>query len=281
MIACSRRLSAEGVEIVANPESQRSARIPSGEAIPKLAASYRSASPWPHIRLDGIIEPELIAAAYEQELAHAPNAPKTAYQGLLCKSEMAYAGLGPAAQEILQHLDGPEFVAFLRKLTGVDDLESDPTHAASGLYANGPGNYHGLHHDLMMHPTDGRWHRANLLVYLNPVWPEEYGGALELWGDRGRSLVTTITPVAPTIFFFETPPEAIHGLPDPVACPSGDFRLNLSARYYSVSRPSPPPLSSILRVPRGAVASEIRFHVNTRMERTACRVRNIRRRYFS
>src|SRR5215212_9151642 len=98
-------------------ESQPGVRIPSPTEIPELAAAYVSASPCRHLRLDGIIPPELTAAAYAQEMSHAPDAPKTAYRGV-SKFETA-EGLGPAAREILQQLDGPEFVAFLRELTGI------------------------------------------------------------------------------------------------------------------------------------------------------------------
>ena len=263
-------------------------RIPSREEIPELARAYRSATPWPHLRLDGIIPPELTAAAYEQEMAHAPNVPKLAYRSV-SKSETA-TGLGPAAREVLRQLDSPEFVAFLQQLTGIADLEPDPTHAYGGLHANGPGNYHRLHRDFTLHPVDGRWHRANLLVYLNPVWPQEYGGSLELWARGGHTIGARITPVAPTVVFFETTPQAIHGLPDPVRCPPGGYRLSIAAQYYSASWPPPPRLCPIFHGPRRPQDAwttalngpdEIIFQLKTRMKIAELRFRALQRRFMS
>ena len=268
--------------------NQQRVRIPSRTEIPELAAAYRSASPWRHIRLDGIIPPKLTAAAYEQEMAHAPDAPKLVRR-TVSKSETR-EGLGPAAREILRQLDSPEFVAFLRELTGIADLESDLTHAFAGLHANGPGNYHRLHHDFTLHPVDGRWHRANLLVYLNPVWPQEYGGSLELWAHRGRTIGARITPAPPTVVFFETTPDAIHGLPDLVTCPPGGYRLSLAAYYYSASRPPRPRFCPIFRGPRRPQDAwttaingprEIVLQVKSRLQVGASDLRALRRRFMS
>lgn len=214
----------------------------------ELAAAYRAARPWPHLVLHDLLAPELVAAAYQEERARLAELPGHANHRQR-KAETA-EGLGPAAQSILALLDSDAWVGLMRELTGISDLAADPTHHWAGLHANGPGAFHALHQDFSTHPVDGRWHRANVLVYLNPEWPAAWGGQLELWEPRGRAPGAVITPVGGTVVVFETHAATLHGLPEAVACPAGDARLSLNAFYYSSAPPPGPTREPLLRRPR-------------------------------
>ena len=75
--------------------------------------------------------------------------------------------------------------------------------------------------------------RANLLVYLNEDWPDEYGGHLELW-DRRRGCVQRIAPLFNRTVLFLTDRQSLHGHPHPVTCPPERVRKSLALYYYTV-----------------------------------------------
>jgi hypothetical protein len=100
-----------------------------------------------------------------------------------------------------------------------------------------------VHRDFRAHSKTGLNHRVNVLLYLNRVWPLEYGGGLELWPPDMRAVAKVIQPVANTLVIFETHDQTLHGFPDPVACPEGDARLSLACYFYtSAVRAQPVPL---------------------------------------
>jgi Rps23 Pro-64 3,4-dihydroxylase Tpa1-like proline 4-hydroxylase len=214
----------------------------------ELGATYRAAQPWPHLVLHDLIPPELTRAAYDEEKTRLETLPRTANRWQ-AKAETA-EGFGPAASAIMRFLDRPEWVRFMETVTGVEPLQADPTHVWAGLHANGPGSFHLVHRDFPKHPENGLWHRANVLVYLNPEWPDAWGGQLELWRPRGRRSERIIAPSGGTVVVFETHAGTLHGLPEPIACPPNEARLSLNGCYYSELPPPGPLLQPLVRRPR-------------------------------
>jgi Rps23 Pro-64 3,4-dihydroxylase Tpa1-like proline 4-hydroxylase len=193
--------------------------------------NYRTARPWPHLILDGLIDPALIAAAEAQELERALNL--EIHRGnRMVKAESPEVS-GNAAKEILDSLLTPQFVSFLEKVTGIPCLISDPTHAWAGIHVSPPGTSQALHRDFRLHPDNGLFHRVNVLVYLNSDWKEEYGGMLELWSTGKKAFGQQVEPVAGRLVLFETTPFAYHGVPDPVRFPPGRARISLASYYYT------------------------------------------------
>lgn len=193
--------------------------------------SYRTARPWPHLILDGLIEPTLLAAAEVQELGRALNL--EVVRGNRMVKAQSTEVIGHAAQEILDALLAPQFVAFLEKLTGIAGLIPDPTHYWAGIHVSPPGTSQVLHRDFRLHPTTGLFHRVNVLIYLNSAWKEEYGGELEMWPPDRSACSQRVFPDAGRVVIFETTPTTYHGLPDPVQCPPGRARLSLASFYYT------------------------------------------------
>jgi Rps23 Pro-64 3,4-dihydroxylase Tpa1-like proline 4-hydroxylase len=198
--------------------------------------AFRSASPWPYIVLEDLINPALIAAAEEQELD--PGLKLEVKRSIrLVKAESPEPG-GPAARAILDALLTPEFISFLEDVTGIPALQGDPTHYWTGVHVNPPGAFQTIHRDFRIHPLTGLFHRLTVIVYLNSDWKREYGGELELWRSDMSACAQQITPLAGKTVIFATTAEALHGIPDPVRCPPGRARLSLASDYYTVA-PAP------------------------------------------
>ena len=196
---------------------------------------YHAASPWPHVVLDDLIDPELIAAAEQQELEPSLNLEvDRSYRKIKAESPEPN---GPAASKILESIGSARFVTFLEELTGVSGLIPDPTHYWAGLHVNPPGAFQAIHRDFRVHPITGLFHRVNILIYLNSNWKSEYGGELELWKSDKSACGRQVAPVAGKSVIFEAGPLAFHGIPEPINCPPGRARLSLAAIYYTVDPP--------------------------------------------
>lgn len=198
-----------------------------------LSLRYRSASPWPHLVIDGLFDSALVSNAHREELSGALRlAPNRSNR--LIKAETPQVD-GPSSASILGYLNSPEFVRFLSALTGVEDLLVDPTHWWAGLHVLAPGSFQSLHYDFSRQGQTGLFHRVNVLVYLTDGWAPAYGGALELWDPESMSQVQSVDPLAGRVVIFETTGLTLHGV-QRVDCPEGQARLTLASYYYTVRR---------------------------------------------
>jgi hypothetical protein len=196
---------------------------------------FAAATPWPHVVLDDLIDPALIAAAEQEELEPSLHlAVDRSYRKI--KAETPEPN-GPTATKILESIGSADFVTFLEELTGVSGLLPDPTHYWAGLHVNPPGAFQAIHRDFRVQPITGLFHRVNILIYLNSDWKSEYGGELELWKPDKSACERQVAPVAGKSVIFEAGPLAIHGIPEPIRCPPGRARLSLAAIYYTVDPP--------------------------------------------
>ncbi len=196
---------------------------------------FAAASPWPHVVLDDLFDPALIAAAEQEELEPSLHLEvDRSYRKIKAESPQPS---GPTATKLLESIGSADFVTFLEELTGISGLTPDPTHYWAGLHVNPPGAFQAIHRDFRVHPITGLFHRVNILIYLNSNWKSEYGGELELWKPDKSACERQVAPVAGKSVIFDAGPQAIHGIPEPIRCPTGRARLSLAAIYYTVDPP--------------------------------------------
>jgi hypothetical protein len=211
-------------------------------------AGYLTARPWPHLVTHDLLSPILVAGAEKEELARALTlVPHRSHLEVKAESPIV---AGPSAEALLEAMSTPAFVAFVEEVTGVSLLVSDPTRLWSGLHASGAGSFQSIHRDLARHPVTAQWHRANVLLYLNTAWPEEYGGDLELWPSDMSMCGARIRPTAGTMVMFETNYLSLHGVPDRIRCPPEHCRLSLTSYYYKDEPPEGRRREPIMRRPR-------------------------------
>ena len=74
----------------------------------------------------------------------------------------------------------------------------------------------------------------NLILYLNPGWREEWGGALELWERNMTRCAARYLPLLNHALIFTTDEQSLHGFPDPLTCPVGQSRKSLALYYYTL-----------------------------------------------
>lgn len=203
------------------------------------AAAYRPASPFPHVVLDDFLPAELAERA-AAEFAALSTDGWDCYedQGNTLKLATSdEAAMGPTLRHLVGQFNGHAFIAFLEALTGIEGLLGDPHLSGGGLHQLNPGGFLRVHADFNRHQVLKLDRRINALLYLNPGWREEWGGAFELWTPDMQEQVVKLPPVLNRLVVFNTTSDSFHGNPDPVTCPPGNARRSLAFYYYSNGRP--------------------------------------------
>lgn len=203
---------------------------------PDAVAAYRPADPFPHLVIDGALEPAVFARAAAE--FPPPDAPL--WNRYLQVNQAKYArtdvdSWGPTLRALARGFASTEFVKALEQLSGLAGLVADPGMDGGGLHQTLRGGHLNVHCDFTTHHTEPGWHRrVNVLLYLNEQWSSGWGGDLEMW-DRGmRNVVRSVAPSPNRLLIFSTSSVSFHGHPEPLRCPENVARRSLALYYFTV-----------------------------------------------
>lgn len=209
----------------------------------EIAASahsdYAKAKPFPHVVFDNFFDPRML----EQILIEFPKPGAIRWQEFDSAYEIklasaAEASFGSMTRLLMYHLNSITFLEFLSRVTGIENLISDPRFEGGGLHQIVRGGKLGVHADFNKHREYGLDRRLNLLLYLNKGWREEYGGHLQLWDREMKHCEAKVLPIFNRVMIFGTTDYTYHGHPDPLQCPEGMTRKSLALYYFSNGRPA-------------------------------------------
>ena len=214
-----------------------------------LQTEFAQAQPFPHIVIDDFFNAELAHALENEFPIQQGESNKEVWQSLgwhvydnPIEGKLAFdhiQALDECFQTAWNALESPDTVARLRKITGIQDLETDPHVHGAGLHYHPTHGRLELHLDYSIHPISGMERRVNLIVYLNSDWQQEWGGDLQLWeGDAHQptKLAQRILPLFNRAVLFRTSDISWHGMPDDLQCPHNTGRKSLA--IYFVSPPT-------------------------------------------
>ena len=151
---------------------------------------YRSSSPFPHAVIDDFL-PEDVAHAAAAEFASLDASSWQLYSDSGNTTKLATSqecDMGPVLRHLSNQFNSQTFVLFLEQLTGIDGLVADPQLFGGGLHQLNPGGYLRVHADFNWHDGLHLDRRLNAILYLNPGWREEWGGAFEMWSTDMSSV---------------------------------------------------------------------------------------------
>lgn len=203
-----------------------------------LAKEYASAEPFPHIVLDGILPAQVLQHALESF----PSEPLKSdrifdinYGGHHKRQILPY-DCNKEAQALFAFLNSGAVLQFLEGLTGIKGLIPDPYFEGGGFHEISRGGLLGVHADFRINESLHLERRINLLIYLNPDWQEEWGGALELWDRKMTTCHSKVFPLLNRCVVFSTDADSFHGHPDPLNTPEHIKRRSIALYYYTSSR---------------------------------------------
>jgi hypothetical protein len=204
-----------------------------------LREQYLRADPFPHIVLDGLFED----AVLERVLDAFPKPSEMEWLRFDSPTEKKLgfwheqSSIAPVVRAFLDALNGFETLLFLEALTGIEGLIPDPYFGGGGVHQIESGGFLKIHADFNVHPKLRLDRRANMLIYLNRDWDEEWGGHLELWNASMTERRQRIAPLFNRTVIFSTSDTSFHGHPDPLRTPPGITRKSVSLYYYTAGRP--------------------------------------------
>jgi hypothetical protein len=202
-------------------------------------SEYRVASPFPHLILDALFNPEALRAVL-REWPISSDADEKNDDGTYVRKKVGTTWktpLGPRTKRYFAELAGPAFLKTLEMTTGISGLMPDPYMFGGGLHATASGGKLAVHADYNRHPSLRIDRRLNLLVYLNEGWTEANGGWLELWDREMKQCVRRALPVFNRTVLFSTTSTSFHGQPEPVMGPPDLWRKSIALYYFSNGRP--------------------------------------------
>lgn len=198
-----------------------------------LADAYRAADPFPHAVIDDFIDAELLDEVLEEFPDRTGqryfDRAQERYKFQFSPNELR----SPCIRALFQELNGAAMLQFLSTLTGIPKLLPDPYFAGGGLHETLRGGHLSVHADFNVHRQLNLQRRLNLLVYLNRDWPDEYGGALELWDRTMTRCVKKVPPLFGRAVVFTTDSDSFHGHPEPLTCADHRSRRSIALYYYT------------------------------------------------
>lgn len=198
------------------------------------ASAFEEAEPFRHVVLDEFLEPQVCQQLLQEfpgfEARYALNE-MGQVGGKAVRSSVAELGATYAALD--RYIQSAEFLDYVSRLTGIPDLLYDPDYEGGGTHENRDGQSLDVHIDFNYHPRTGFHRRLNLIIYLNPEWEDDWGGALQLvedpWDGQAKSL--ELAPLFNRCVVFETNEVSWHGFRE-IELPEG--RKSLSRKSFAI-----------------------------------------------
>lgn len=205
------------------------------DRIDDLTREFQSAAPFPHVVIEGgLVDADRLLSGFPAPDWERWHRYQDEYQlaKMICSDIEA---IPESLTGLIQELNGPAFLAFLERLSGIDKLIPDPYLEGGGLHCSGPGGVLTTHTDFHLYKRLDLYRRLNVLVYLNDEWDESWGGCLELYA-QGSDGVTdrparVVVPKAGTMVIFRTDDRSAHGFNRPIA--AGRWRRSVALYYYT------------------------------------------------
>jgi hypothetical protein len=105
------------------------------------------------------------------------------------------------------------------------------------MHLTGPGGRLDVHVDFNLIQDRKLYRRVNLLLYLNPVWEDTWGGHIQLWDRDVKRCRQSFVPKLNRCVIFETSDISFHGVV-PVSPLAPYPRISFAAYYYTREAPA-------------------------------------------
>lgn len=244
-----------------------------------LAQEFAAARPFRHVAVDGFLDEAFAQGLLAQFPAFERGNALAEHGRPGDKSTVErIRALGDRYAQLDDLVRSRGFLDWLGGVTGIPGLLYDPGYVGGGTHDNRQGASLDPHIDFNFHPIE-RWHRRlNLIVYLNPGWQPEWGGALALYRDPAQDPVPAhvFAPLFNRCVVFETHEHSWHGF-DRIALPpdhAGTSRRSLAFYFYTRAEKNAPaetPAHSTVYVTRPLPAHLHAGHVLTESDMAALR----------
>lgn len=200
--------------------------------VEKLNNTFVGTPPFPMIVLDNFLPTNFILNLNE-ECVSIPNQYWSEFtrKGSYMK-ECKQMQVAPVAFNFVNEMHSALGMEWLAQVTGIKDLIPDPYLIGAGYSRSWNGDSLQLH-------TDFNWndqlklHRIlSFIIYLNPNWKEEWGGALEFTDFNREKTIQKIPSIFNRAIIWRYHKRGFHGYPEPINCPKDQSRNTFRLFFY-------------------------------------------------
>ena len=199
----------------------------------KLVENHNSQQPVPYTIIDNFL-PEELFKTLSFEIDFLQENDWTVFSnGTSYRKECRNFTSTPRIQSMAYSFQGSAFLSWIEQVTGINKLVADPHYRGGGITQVSRGNSLGLHNDFNWNEQIRLTRRANIILYMNPVWDPAWGGELEFWDFDKTECLVKIEPRPNRLAIWNYDERLIHGHPHPLMCPEDVLRQNFIQFYYS------------------------------------------------
>ncbi len=123
------------------------------------------------------------------------------------------------------------FIGWLKQVTTIEKLETIDDRLGYGLHQGGNNSFLDIHIDYNLHPLKKKYRKLNFILFFNQPWKTEWGGHLELWDEKVKNCVQSISPVFNRCVIFECSDVSYHGY-SRIVVPAGITRKSYYQYYF-------------------------------------------------
>lgn len=130
------------------------------------------------------------------------------------------------------------FLDIIYKMTNISDLRPDIGLHGGGVHFHPTGGNLNLHKDYSIHPKLGMMRKLNLIIYMNPIWQDDWHGHLEFWShdeknNAPKECKIKILPKFNRAVLFDVSQDGWHGLPTHTRQPNDIYRQSMAIYYMT------------------------------------------------
>ena len=210
-------------------------------AVAELNEVFHNTSPFPSMVLDDFLDKDFahaVAGAYPSYAQARSMGREFSAVNERFKIQVTEPSKFPVdVKRLADEICGASFISQLESITGIQNLVPDPRFLGGGMHITGAGGRLDVHVDFNFDEELGLHRRLNILIYLNEVWEDDWGGELELWDSSVTTCKNSILPAFNRCAVFATSESSFHGV-QPVRCPDGVVRKSFAAYYYTKEAPA-------------------------------------------
>jgi hypothetical protein len=206
----------------------------------ELKRQVQGATPFPHCCIDAFLDPsfaESVAAAFPpyEDARRMGREFSTVNEKRKVQIMDAGAFAEPVA-DLNRELASPAFLDLMSYVFGIPNLVADDQLTGGGIHEMGSAGRLDVHVDFNFIEDRHLYRRLNILIYFNPGWKSEWGGALELWDREVQRCHHSFEPLFNRCVVFTTTDVSFHGV-TALRCPEGRTRKSFAAYYYTREKP--------------------------------------------
>jgi Rps23 Pro-64 3,4-dihydroxylase Tpa1-like proline 4-hydroxylase len=198
-------------------------------SVEQLSAQFQMAVPFPHVVIDNFLNSPIADSLY-QNFPEISVMHRSHHYLFANKYELSFWGRISDSFELLrQEVSSTLFQKFIHQISDADVFMD--TEIYGDVHQGVNGSFLDMHVDFNLHPKRETWvHWLNMIIYLNPDWQEEYGGALQFkHGLEGN--IHEIAPLFNRCVIMRSNDLTYHGYSQ-LKLPPGVTRKSIIAHFY-------------------------------------------------